>query len=133
MPDPRRAGAPKPAEWRRWLGNALRSAHLGAVVLLGAQQLGAGHPWAAWGGPLTLASGLALLASEWADARIRLFELAGLVVLAKLALVGWMVADPARAPLLFWPVLLVSGLSAHAPRRLRHWQARAASQPRQQR
>jgi hypothetical protein len=110
----------KPAAWRRWLGIALRAAHLATVTLLGGAVLGA---------PLSLqlsaasvlASGVALLAADTLDARLRWNELAGAVSLAKLALVGWMAFDPARAPLLFWVVLIVSAISSHAPRRWRHW------------
>jgi hypothetical protein len=32
-----------------------------------------------------------------------------------------MAIDPARAPAVFWVVLVVSALSSHAPRGLRHW------------
>ncbi len=98
----------------------LRCAHLAGLVLLGAALLGA--PLSVRDGALlTLASGLALFVAELADTRIRLGELAGLVVLLKLAAVGCMALRPAAAPLLFWLVLGVSGLIAHAPRPLRHW------------
>lgn len=111
--------APKPPEWRRWLGIALRAAHLAGVVLLGAALLGA--PLAAAGAGLTLASGLALLASELADRRIALTELAGAVVLLKLLLVAAMLAWPAAALPLFWALLGLSALVSHAPKGLRHW------------
>ncbi|MFO1218786.1 MAG: hypothetical protein U1E89_10480 [Burkholderiaceae bacterium] len=112
--------ANKAAAWRRWLGIALRAAHLATVTLLGAALLGAPlapHPPAL----AVAASGLALLVLETLDARLRWNELAGLVSLAKLALVAWMALDAARAPLLFWAVLFVSAVSSHAPRRWRHW------------
>jgi hypothetical protein len=98
----------------------LRSAHLGGLVLLGAALLGAPlEPRS--GAAVTLASGLALFAAELADTRIRLGELAGLVVLLKLAAVGWMAWQPTVAPVLFWLVLAVSAVVSHAPRPLRHW------------
>jgi hypothetical protein len=112
--------APKPPAWRRWIAIVLRCVHLAGLVLLGAALLGA--PLAVRDGALlTLASGLALFVAELADTRIRLGELAGLVVLLKLAAVGCMALLPATAPRLFWLVLAVSGLVAHAPRPLRHW------------
>jgi hypothetical protein len=110
---------PKPAEWRRWLGIVLRMAHLAGVVGLGAALLGApvGHG-GAW---LTLASGLGLFASELVDGRISLRELAGAVVLAKLAVVAAILAWPAAAMPLFWLLLAVSAIVSHAPKGLRHW------------
>ena len=113
----------KPAAWRYALGIVLRTAHLAAVCLLAAQILGAGG-WASNGAVLTLGSGIALFASELADRRMRLVELGGAVVMAKLALVGWMAVQPAVAPVVFWIALAVSGLVSHAPRWLRHWRPR---------
>lgn len=109
----------KPAEWRRWLGILLRTAHLAGVVWLGAALLGA--PVGSGGGWLTLLSGLGLFASEWVDGRISPRELAGAVVLAKLVAVAAMLAWPAAALPLFWAVLVTSALSSHAPKGLRHW------------
>lgn len=114
----------KPAAWRRWLGIALRTAHLASVVLLGAALLGAATPVTP-AAAYAAASGAALLAIERIDGRIGLLDLAGLVSLAKLALVAWMALDVARAPTLFWCVLVVSALSSHAPRWLRHWRPAA--------
>lgn len=111
----------KPAEWRRWLGIALRSAHLVAVVLMGAAVLGSTAPAAQAGAWLVLATGLGLLASELLDRRVSLAELAGALVLAKLAVAGWMAWDGARSAWLFWPLMVVSAVSAHAPKWLRHW------------
>lgn len=119
----------KPPAWRRWAAIALRCVHLGGLVLLGATLLGAPlQPRA--GALLTLASGLALFVAELADTRIRLGELAGLVVLLKLAAVVWMALHPEAAPLLFWLVLAVSGLMSHAPRPLRHWRPGRTADPR---
>lgn len=115
--------AGKPPEWRRWLGIALRSAHLAGVVLLGAGLLGA--PVGASGLVLTGASGLALLASELVDRRLALNELAGALVLLKLGLVAAMAAWPAAAPALFWALLLGSAVVSHAPKGLRHWRPRS--------
>jgi len=112
--------ADKPAAWRRWLGIGLRCAHLAGVVLLGATLHGAPLDLRI-GAVSTLLSGAGLLAVEWADARIRLTELAGAVAWLKLAAVAWMALDSSSALALFWLLLMVSGLVSHAPRRLRHW------------
>ena len=114
------ADAAKPAAWRRWLSIALRALHLASVIGLGAVLLGAPLPLLQ-AGAAVLCSGVALLALELADARLRWNELAGLVSLAKLAVVAWMALDPARAASLFWGVLVVSAVSSHAPRHWRHW------------
>ena len=113
------AATGKPPEWRRWLGIVLRSAHLAGVVWLGAALLGAPvGPGGAW---LTLASGVGLFASELVDRRVAVAELAGAVVLGKLLAVAAMLVWPAAALALFWALLLVSAISAHAPKPLRHW------------
>lgn len=121
---PGAAGTPgdrpaKPAEWRRWVGILLRTAHLAGVVWLGAALLGA--PVGPGGGWLTLLSGLGLFTSELLDRRVSPTELAGAVVVAKLAVVAAMLRWPALAPALFWGLLVVSAVSAHAPKPLRHW------------
>ena len=110
----------KPAAWRRWLGILLRTTHLSAVTLLGAALLGA--PVATGSAAtFTALSGAALLVIERFDGRILLGDLSGWVSLTKLAVVAWMAIDPARAPIVFWLVLVVSAISSHAPRGLRHW------------
>ena len=86
--------ADKPAAWRRWLSIALRAVHLASVVGIGAVLLGAPLPLLL-AGATVLCSGIALLALEIADARMRWNELAGLVSLAKLAVIAWMALDPA--------------------------------------
>lgn len=110
----------KPALWRRWVGIVLRTAHLASVSALAAALLGAPVSTAA-AATATALSGAALLAVERFDGRILLGDLSGWVSLAKLAVVAWMVIDPVRAPTVFWLVLVVSAVSSHAPRGLRHW------------
>lgn len=118
------ASSPKPAEWRRWLGIVLRSAHIAAITLLGANLLGAGG-LAERGALLTLLTGAALFASELVDRRVRVDELAGAVVLGKLALLGWAVfLAPGQRETVFWLLLFVSAVVAHAPKPLRHWPRR---------
>lgn len=92
------------------------------MVLLGAALYGAAvRPGV--GGALTVATGIALLAMEWADRRFRLTELAGAFSLLKLLAVAWMASAPAVAPATFWLVLVGSGAISHAPRNVRHWRA----------
>ena len=112
---PRRSG-----EVQRWLSIALRSLHLVAVVWLGAAVL-AGQGLAIQPALWLLASGLAMLWLDLRAARIALGELAGIVVLAKLALLGWMALDPRQAAWIFWTLLVASSLSSHAPKAVRHW------------
>jgi hypothetical protein len=115
-----RTAAKKPAAWRRWLSIGLRCGHLAGVVMLGAALHGASlEPGI--GAVSVLLSGIGLLAVEWADARIRFAELAGVVALLKLGAIAWLVTDHAGAQALFWLVLVVSGLVSHAPRAVRHW------------
>lgn len=101
----------------------LRSLHLVAVSWLALALFGTGTEVAQRSAPaaLLLASGIALLALELADRRIRLDELAGGIVLAKLALSAAMALRPAWAPWLFWVLVFVSSVSSHAPREWRHW------------
>ena len=110
----------KPAGWRRWLAIALRTGHTVGVVLLGAALYGAAVPHRL-AGALTLLTGIVLMALERADGRIRFRELAGAFSLVKLVAVAWMALDGAAARSLFWVVLVLSGIVAHAPRPVRHW------------
>ena len=115
----------------RLLAVAVRTLHLVAVVALGAALLGAPLPL----GPaaaVTLASGAVLALMDLAAGRMRLGELAGAVVLLKLAVVAWIgfsAAGAAHALAAFWGLLVASSLSAHAPKALRHWRPARASKP----
>jgi hypothetical protein len=105
---------------------ALRTLHLACVVALGAALLGApvSRPGA---GLAALGSGALLFAMELAARRMHVLDLAGLAVLAKLIVVSllalWPGADAAAAPA-FWLLLVVSSITSHAPKGLRHWRAR---------
>jgi hypothetical protein len=75
-------------------------------------------------GLASLASGLLLAAMDLAAGRMRLDELAGAVVLAKLAAVAWLAlaaSGPDATLAAFWGLLVASSLSAHAPKPVRHW------------
>jgi hypothetical protein len=106
---------------RRWLVSLLRMAHLIGMVGVGAGLLVA-VPVAGFDGfvIMLVASGVAMLALDfWANPHYSR-EAAGIAVLAKLCLLLWYVLDAAQRPWLFWVILAVSTLAAHAPARLRH-------------
>lgn len=118
--------SPKPAVWRRWAGIVLRSLHLVAVSLLALAVHGLGVPGPLSAASWVLVSGALLLTLELADGRLRLSELAGMLVLLKLALVGLMVWRGEWLVPLFWALLFISAIGSHAPRRWRHWPTPAA-------
>jgi hypothetical protein len=120
------------SESERWISVLLRTVHLAAAMWLGAMVLGA--PVAsAWPGPLVLGTGLVMLVLDVRARRIALNELAGASVLLKLALVAWLLLDPPRAALLFWVLVLLSSLTSHAPKNVRHWPTPAKPGAAQQR
>ena len=106
---------------RRWLIVLLRTAHLVGVVGVGAGFIAAmpaaeQHAFAL----LLLASGATMLTLDVIAAPAYLLEFAGAATLAKLALVLWMVLDPAARLTLFWVILVLSVIVSHAPARARH-------------
>lgn len=117
---PRRRDTIRDFPGKRWLNVALRTIHLGGLVLLGAGLLGAGP--IGLGATITFGSGLAMFATDtWANpAHLR--ETAGFGVLVKLLLVGLMAWQTAYALPLFWLVLVLSTLLSHAPGSFRHRQ-----------
>ncbi len=119
MPDPQ----PRRLDAERLAAVGVRTVHLAAVVALGAALLGAPLPAAA-AAAATVASGLLLLAMDLRAARVRLVELAGVVVLLKLAAVAWVGFSATGAALalpVFWVLLVASSFSAHLPKGVRHW------------
>ena len=110
------------ASLERWLSVALRTAHLAGVVWVGAAVV-AGQSVDPRATALMLASGVALLLAELRAGRMALLELAGAVVLLKLALMVWMALDARQAAWIFWTLLVVSSISSHAPKAWRHWPA----------
>ena len=109
----------KAPPFRRWLNVVLRGAHLVAVICLGAALLGApvNTGQAAFS---VAATGFAMFATDTWGRPAHLREVAGLAVIAKLLLVGWMALDPLARPVLFWIIVAGSAFSAHAPARFRH-------------
>ncbi|MCP5310363.1 hypothetical protein [Cognatazoarcus halotolerans] len=122
----RQGASEKPSDRRetrppllRWLGVVLRGVHLATVIALGATVLGApldGRHQAI----AVLVTGIAMVALDL-RAKPHLFaEWAGIALIAKLAVVGWMAADAALRPLLYWLIVGWSVLFAHAPASFRH-------------
>ncbi len=108
------------ASLERWLSVALRTAHLSGVVWVGAAVV-AGQAVDPRATGLLAGSGIALLLTDLRAGRIALGELAGAVVLAKLALLVWMALDARQAAWIFWSLLVASSVSSHAPKGWRHW------------
>lgn len=111
----------------------LRAAHLMAVAWLCAGLMGAPGVAIEHGpGQAVLASGLAMLVLDLWARRIRLSEVAGGVVLLKLALVAVSVWRPGWALPLFWVIVALSALSSHASKAARHrrWWPVAGRAPR---
>ena len=104
----------------RWVVVILHTLHLAGVVGVGAAVV-AGQPVGVAAAALTFASGLALFVADQLAGRIALHELAGLVVVIKLALVAWMALDARQAAWIFWTLLGASSISSHAPKGFRHW------------
>ena len=118
------------SEAERWLAVLLRALHLVSVVALGAQVMGAAMQ--AHAAPaLVLVTGTVMLLMDLRASRIALLELAGAAVLVKLALVAWMTLDAARAPWIFWLLVLGSAVTSHAPKHFRHWPTPPPKGPRQ--
>lgn len=105
--------------FRRWLNVLLRGLHLAAVIVVGAGLLGAPvrTPWAIG---VMAASGVAMFALDLWQKPGYLREVAGLAVLAKLLLVTWMAVDAEARFVLFWLIVVMSAIFAHAPGSVRH-------------
>ncbi len=105
---------------QRWISVVLRTMHLACVVLIAAPLLRSGD-YNDNAGVLLLGTGLALFALElWSDPG-HWRDLAGVIVIVKLALVMTMVSVPAYGIPIFWTLMIVSCTISHAPRRCRHW------------
>lgn len=103
----------------RWLNVILRGLHLVAVILLGATLLGAPLD-GGQAATAVAASGFVMFALDIWRKPQHLREAAGIAVLLKLVLVGWMVLDASMQLVLFWLIVAGSAISAHAPARFRH-------------
>ena len=106
---------------RRWLIVALRTVHLVGLVGTGAALLGSEPLVASMPFVMTLMlSGIAMLAIDLWAAPGYLSEVAGGSILLKLALLVWLALDPPRQLVLFWAILVLSSVVAHAPAWVRH-------------
>lgn len=106
---------------KRWLVNLLRALHLVGVVGLGAGVLG-DIPEARWiaFGITAVVSGFIILALDGWSRPGYVREYVGLAMAGKLTLLGILLAWPAQRAVLFWLILVLSVLFAHAPASLRH-------------
>lgn len=107
---------------RRWLMIGLRTLHLIGVAGVGGGFLYAApvsdwYPYLA----LTVSSGLLLLLLEVACNGIWLFQLRGLAVLAKVAIFAAYRFVPGIEFPVMMAVIVISGVIAHAPARVRHY------------
>lgn len=117
-PKPTRISLP----YSRWLNVALRTLHLLAVVALAVEVLG-NEPQAEVSrliALLVVLSGLAMFVLDFLRNSGHLREVAGVAVLFKLALCGWMVLQPSLVVPIFWALVFVSSLISHAPKNFRH-------------
>lgn len=109
---------------RRWALNVLRAAHVAGLVGTGSALFG-GTPQPVF--PLLLlGSGVAMAGLDLWRNPAYLRQIAGTWIVIKLALVAWLAFDVAQAGWLFWLLLALSVLVAHAPGRFRHrelWRA----------
>ncbi|MBL8329435.1 MAG: hypothetical protein JNJ71_11320 [Rubrivivax sp.] len=115
-----KARRPKGSALERWTVIVLRSLHLAGVVWVGAAVL-RGETASVLAAGLMALTGLAMLMLDLRARRLALRELAGIFVLLKLILVGWMVLDPRQAMWIFWVLLIASSITSHAPKGFRHW------------
>lgn len=107
----------------RWVNITLRSLHILGVAGTGAGFLVSGSDPHAWRPYLilTVSTGVGMtLVYIWTDRRW-LLQICGQSVLVKLVLLGLIPVWPAAGPGLFAAVILLSGLTSHAPARLRHY------------
>ncbi|MDJ0740669.1 MAG: hypothetical protein QNJ91_13210 [Gammaproteobacteria bacterium] len=124
MPDPWLAtlfpAQPRGFRGERWLNIGLRCAHLVGIAGMAGGFLFALDA-ADWGlyWYLALASGVALSVMYVWSTAAWLFELKGLAVLLKIALLAGATAYPALRGEVFVTIIVLSGLIAHAPAKVR--------------
>jgi hypothetical protein len=115
------AGTYRDFRGRRWLISVLRMLHLVGMVGVGAALLvAAAVPGEDAFAMLLVVSGVAMMALDAWSNPVYLKQVAGIAIAFKLALLLWYLFDAAQRPWLFWLILAVSSLAAHAPARLRH-------------
>ena len=106
---------------RRWASVALRGAHLIAVISFSASVLHAiPGDTAPHSGAAVLVTGVLVWLLDLWHHPAHLVEGAGLSMLAKLALLAWMLASPELREPLFWVVVGWSAIFSHAPSSFRN-------------
>lgn len=124
MPHAERAPTPggsRSFRLRRWLSVVLRGVHLCTVIALAASVLNpACQPYAPHAGAAVLASGALVWGLDIWQHPGHLVEGAGLSMLAKLALLAWMLAAPTLREPLFWIIVIWSAIFSHAPASFRN-------------
>lgn len=107
--------------FRRWLGVMLRTLHLlGVCGLMGGVLFrGEAVEWLPYL-QLTLVSGIALMLTEIWENPGFLYEVRGAVLGLKFALLGIMALAPDLALPILIAVVVVSGVTSHAPKNFRH-------------
>ncbi len=123
MPDFSRYLLPTPVReftGQRWLNIVLRCAHLTGIAGIAAGFL-FGLDQALWlpYWYLTIGSGIALTMLYLWSSLLWLFQVKGLVVIVKLLLLGAAITQPVLRAELFILIIVISGISAHAPGRVR--------------
>ena len=104
---------------RRWLSVFLRSAHMVAVIAF-ATVLLTTTPLPEYSGMAVLITGVLIWVLDLYHKPAHLTEGAGLSMLLKLALIGWMILSPGLRVPLFWIVVVWSALFSHAPASFRN-------------
>lgn len=115
---------------RRWLIVGLRVVHLIGMVGAGAAliyelPLAAQLPYAL----ALLISGVTMMAIDLWTSPGYLAEMAGAAMLAKIVLLIWFVVAPPQQMMLFWGILVLSAVIAHAPGWMRHRRIFGTPQP----
>ena len=116
-------GAPGQRDFpgRRWLSVLLRGAHLIAVIAFGAVLLQASPaPLPEHAGSSVLVTGILIWLLDLWHRPAHLIEGAGLSMLLKLVLVGWMIVSPGLREPLFWSIVGWSAVFSHAPSSFRN-------------
>lgn len=126
MPQRRTAATASAAAYRdfpgrRWVVSILRMLHLAGMVGVGAGLVSvAPVPGEDLFVVTLVVTGVAMMALDsWSNPHY-LRQAAGIAIAIKLGLLAWYLLDAGQRPWLFWLILALSSLAAHAPARLRH-------------
>ncbi len=113
---------PRRAEWVRWTRISLRSAHLLSFgVLFGGTLLGVEAGLLSLWWTATLVTGLGLVCTFAWESFDWFRQLSGLIVIAKIVVLGSLPAFGDGAAWALGALVVVSSFSSHMPGRIRHW------------